>query len=386
MQKILFVTSKSLGGSGKYISTLAAALRERGHHCELIYYPMGVVQDGEIEAAFSAVHHFKARPGFSPIGVAANVARVREVLMNNHFDWVHTHTSLGGLFGKVGATLARSGARVGATIHAYGADEFTPVPQKWVYWVIERFLDLLTDAYVSPSQYMVDYGRRIHVIGSNKATVIHNSLPLQPPSADVAKLRLSKRAALGLADDQMVFLFCGRLEQQKGVDILISAFAKVPQNLRCHLILCGIGDDEDKLREQARALGVEANITWAGWQSELEAFYACADAYAMPSRWESFGLVFLEAMNYTLPVVSTRTQAIPEVVDDGVTGLLSTNENDSEFAFNLIRMAQDSNLRRSLGEAGNIRLREHFSFDKFVDAHVQWYETRPGDLSTLKKI
>lgn len=383
--KILFVTSKSLGGSGKYISTLAAALRERGYHCELVYYPMGVAQDAEIEAAFSAVHHFKARPGFSPMSVAANVARVRDVLQHNRFDWVHTHTSLGGLFGKVGAKMAQSGARVGATIHAYGADEFTPVPQKWVYWVIERFLDLLTDAYVSPSQYMVDYGRRIHVIAQNKATVIHNSLPLQPPSDDVSALRLSKRAALGLANDQTAFLFCGRLEKQKGVDVLIAAFAKLPQDLRCHLILCGIGDDEDKLREQARTLGLEANITWAGWQTELEPFYACADVYAMPSRWESFGLVFLEAMNHSLPVASTRTQAIPEVVEDGVTGLLSANEDVSALAENLLKLATDHVLRQRLGQAGKKRLGESFSFERFVDAHVQWYKAAPAGLPQPNK-
>ncbi|WP_300049489.1 glycosyltransferase family 4 protein [Malikia sp.] len=376
MTKILFVTSKSLGGSGKYISTLASALRDRGHHCELVYFPLGVAQDTEIEAAFAAVHHFDSRPGFSPIAVAANVKKVRSILKAGRFDWVHTHTSLGGLFGRLGSIGAGASLKVGHTIHAYGADEFTPVPQKWVYWAIERFLDDFTDAYVSPSKYMVEYGRRTHVIRPHKATVIYNSLQLKPVSPEAAELRRRKREELGVADGEIVYLFCGRLERQKGVDVLIASLGKLPKDLAYRLVICGIGDDGVKLRAQAEQLGVAQRITWAGWQTDLEPFYAAADAYVMPSRWESFGLVFLEAMNHSLPVASTRTQAIPEVVADGETGLLSLNEDADGFAQNLLKLALNAEQRRTLGRAGKQRLESHFRFERFVDEHVSWYAVR----------
>ena len=373
MLKILFVTSKSLGGSGKYISTLASALRDRGHHCELIYFPLGVAQDTEIEEAFSAVHHFESRPGFSPLGVAANIARVRNVLKEGQFDWIHTHTSLGGLFGRVGALLSNRPIKVGHTIHAYGADEFTPMPEKWIYWIVERFLDMLTDAYVSPSKYMVEYGNRTNVISSHKATVIYNSLRLEPPPQEVIDVRNFKRKILGITDNEVMYLFCGRLERQKGVDILINSLSKLPLNLNYRVVICGTGEDEGELKTQAVRLGVDKNIIWAGWQVDLEPFYAAADVYVMPSRWESFGLVFLEAMNYSLPVLSSLTQAIPEVVSNGVTGLLSETENSDMLAQNIFLLAQNSELRHQLGRAGKCRLESHFQFEKFVDKHIEWY-------------
>jgi glycosyltransferase involved in cell wall biosynthesis len=373
MKKILFITSKSLGGSGKYISSLAAALRTKGYHCELLYYPSGVAQDDEIEAAFAKVHHFPLSPGFSPVNIIKNTMKVRAIVDQNDFDWVHTHTSLGGLIGKVGARLAHKKVAVGATLHAFAADEFTPVPQKWIYWIIERFLDALTDAYVAPSHYMVAYGKRIRVINPDKATVIHNSLPLRAPPSSVTATGSAKRASLGIGADEIVFLFCGRLEEQKGVDTLIAGFAQVPAALRCRLVICGIGEDEQELKAQAAALNVDSRIHWAGWQSDVEPFYAMADVYVMPSRWESFGLVFLEAMNFSLPVVSTRTQAIPEVVADQKTGLLGGNGDVKALATNMTLLATDAELRRTMGLAGKVRLLEHFTFERFVEEHMAWY-------------
>jgi glycosyltransferase involved in cell wall biosynthesis len=374
MKKILFVTSKSLGGSGKYISSLATALREKGYYCELIYPPTGVTQDAEIEAAFSTVHHFAAAPRFAPVRIVKNMFQVRKLVAQNDFDWVHTHTSLGGVIGKLGAKLAPKKVAVGATLHAYAADEFTPVPQKWFYWIIERFLDLLTDAYVAPSHHMIEYGKRIRVIDSKKATVIHNSLPLQPPSSSLALERATNRASLGFAADEIIFLFCGRLEKQKGVDTLIAGFSKIPAELRPRLVICGLGEDERKLKQLAVSLNIDSRIHWAGWQSDVAPFYAMADVYVMPSRWESFGLVFLEAMNFSFPVVSTRTQAIPEVVDDKGTGLLCESGDVVALAENMTLLATDAELRCRMGKAGKRRLTEHFTFERFVEDHTRWYD------------
>jgi len=374
MKRILFVTSKSLGGSGKYISSLAGALGARGYHCELIYFPLGVSQDREIEASFQNVHHFSRKPGFSPFGVIANILQARAIVANGNFHWVHTHTSLGGLAGRLAARLVSARPNIGHTIHAYGADEFTPRPQKWLYWLIERVLDYMTDAYVSPSRYMMEYGRRSSLITAAKARVIYNALPLKAPASAAVGQRSARRDSLGLRPDQSVLLFCGRLEPQKGMDVLLRALSLLPKDDSWQLLVCGSGDDEDALRRLADSLKLTDRISWLGWQSDLEIFYSASDIYVMPSRWESFGLVFLEAMNHSLPIVSTRVQAIPEVVEEGVTGLLSSSEDTRALADNLLCLMADPDRRRRLGQAGQERLQSLFGFDRFVDEHVRWYE------------
>jgi len=374
MKRILFVTSKSLGGSGKYISSLAPELIKAGHHCDLLYFPLGVAQDIELESAFNRVFHFTSPPGFSISSLIKNIHTVRDVLNSGEYDWVHSHTSLGGLFGRLGAFFSKKTLLVGQTLHAYGADEFVPYPQKAVYWVIEKFLDLLTDAYVAPSKHVVDYGTRMHLINATKATVIYNALPLRAPPPDLTAPRAQLRAKLNIRDDEVVYLFCGRLEPQKGVDVLLDACGKLPKELPWRLVICGIGEDEAALKAQAELLGISKNLLWMGWQTEVDPFYAGADLYAMPSRWESFGLVFLEAMNFALPIVSTATQAIPEVVEDGVCGMLSPNEDVPALTNNLLRLSTDRSLRQAMGEAGRARLHQKFTFERFVADHLRWYQ------------
>lgn len=368
---ILFVTSKSLGGSGKYISALSNGIKSVSR--EILFYPSGVSQDKEVESGFEDVHHFSKRPSFNPVNLFKNILQVRALLRTGRYKVVHTHTSLGGFMGRLGAFLSGTDVKVLHTIHAYGADEFTPAPQKWVYWLIEKFLDLVTDTYISPSKYMVEYGKRIRLINSAKAVVIYNSLPLRTPGSEKVAQRQNVRSRLGLKDGDTVFLFCGRLERQKGVDVMLDAVAAVKSGKPFKVLVCGDGELRDELHKQAASLGIEDRIVWLGWQSEIAEFYAAADVYLMPSRWESFGLVFLEAMNYHLPILSTKTQAIPEVVEDGVCGLLSENEDAGQLAKNIDRLLEDPALCREMGERGNERLKKLFSFEIFIQSHLAVY-------------
>lgn len=369
---ILFITSKSLGGSGRHISTLVRSLRSHGYECDLLYYPTGVDQDKELEACFHRVHTFPRPPSMSPIAVIANVMRVRSILGQRTYHCVHTHTSLGGFIGRIGARSAKENPYVIHTIHAFGADQYTPIPQKWIYWVVERSLDFLTDRYVAPSQFIADYGFRTRLFKREKVKVIYNSLDLGGYKKSTSE-RMQNKVRLKLGEEY-VYLFCGRLERQKGVDILIRALALLPANFACKLLICGSGSLEDSLRRLATDLGVSQKIVWIGWQSSLAPFYAAADAFVMPSRWESFGLVFLEAMSFGLPILSTTTQAIPEVVVHNRTGLLSENEDVESLAHNMKLIACDDALAHRLGAEGRKRLNENFLLETFVCSHIELYE------------
>lgn len=374
MKTILFVTSKSFGGSGKYIECLADGLRKKGYKCELIYSRSGVSQDKSIEGAFDKVHFFPCQVNMSPVGILKNIIKVRTLIKNRKFDWMHSHTSLGGLIGRLGALFFYKKTKVAHTLHAFGADEFTPVPEKWVYWLIERILDLITDIYFCPSNYMKQYGKRIKVINTNKCRVVHNSLPLPEIPSNSSMLSNQLRNELGINSEEVVFLFCGRIERQKGVDVLVNSFALVDKKLNYKLVICGEGDDQEDIKKLITKHELWSNILWAGWQSDLESYYCSSDIYIMPSRWESFGLVFLEAMNHSLPIISTAVQAIPEVVVDGEIGFLCPSEDEISLAKNIELLILDKNLRLKLGEAGNKRLKNVFKFEQFVNGHIDVYE------------
>ena len=371
--KILFVTSKSLGGSGKYIEVLADGLRSKGVECDLLYYPRGVDQDSHIESAFRKVYHFDFEPSFSPFRAIANLNRVISTIENEEYDWVHSHTSMGGFYGRIGYSLSKTQSKMAHTLHAFGADEFTPIPQKWIFWVIERGLDLITDIYFCPSYYMKEFGRKTKVINSDKCRIVYNSLPL--PVVDQRVVRDDALTTKLSISNEVILLFCGRIERQKGVDVLIDAVSRVDSNCKFKLLICGEGADMPSLKKLVISLGLADKIIWLGWQVDLEPFYALADIYIMPSRWESFGLVFLEAMNHSLPILSTGVQAIPEVVTDNEVGLLSDSEDALGLAKNIEKLVNDDVLRGKYGLAAKARLKTKFSFQDFVSGHFDVYQS-----------
>lgn len=164
-------------------------------------------------------------------------------------------------------------------------------------------------------------------------------------------------------------LYVGSLIRGKGVDLLLDALHR----LRCpfHLTVVGTGKSEEDLKEQVRALGLEARVTFAGWVANdaVAAYYQRARVVAVPSCWpEPFGLVGLEAMRHGRPVAAFAVGGIPDWLAHEETGLLSPEQDVAAYAASLERLLTDGDLVARLGAGGAVRVKEHFSFAGYVDA------------------
>ena len=111
---------------------------------------------------------------------------------------------------------------------------------------------------------------------------------------------------------------------------------------------------------------VDDKVRFIGYVADIPKIYAALDVFVLPSRWEGFGLVLLEAMAAGKPIVATRVGAIPEVVVDGETGVLIPAGDPLALAEGLSRLAMEPGLARQLGDAGRERLRRRFSVEKMV--------------------
>jgi phosphatidylinositol alpha-1,6-mannosyltransferase len=157
-------------------------------------------------------------------------------------------------------------------------------------------------------------------------------------------------------------------ERYKGHDELIDAWPGViAAQPDAELVVVGEGDDRPRLEERARGGRAGHRIRFTGFvgRAELDALFAGAAVFAMPSRGEGFGLVYLEAMAHGLPCVGSRHDAAREVIADGRTGLLVDLDRPGALAAALIRLLGDEGLRTKLGESGRERLRTQFTFDGF---------------------
>lgn len=166
-------------------------------------------------------------------------------------------------------------------------------------------------------------------------------------------------------------LIVGRMssaERYKGHQELITCWpgvvAAVPD---ARLVIVGDGDDRPRLERLARCGPAANSIEFAGFvpREQLDAVYAQASVFAMPSRGEGFGLVYLEAMWHGVPCVGSTEDAASEIIEDGRTGVLVDSEDDASLGRALIGLLTDDGWRRRLGESARASARERFTFDRF---------------------
>jgi glycosyltransferase involved in cell wall biosynthesis len=206
-------------------------------------------------------------------------------------------------------------------------------------------------AVVTPSRYAADTVARLYGVPPARIEVIPFGIDLAGWDAAVRGMAPPEPAA-------PTVLCVARLYPRKGIDLLLEAFAQVVRKVPdARLEIVGAGLLDRWLTAAIAAHPARERIAWHGDQppDALPAFYRRASVFCLPSRHETFGFAFLEAMASGLPVVALHTTAVPEMVRDGETGRLARREDPAELAALLAQLLRDPAEAQSLGAAGRAR-------------------------------
>ncbi len=205
------------------------------------------------------------------------------------------------------------------------------------------------DRLVVPSRYSAQRTAQSYGIPAERIHVVPESLDPAPWQADRTRL-------LGLTHRPTI-LSVAHQYGRKDTATLVRSMVRVRESVpEARLEVVGGGPELPALRQLVSQLGLAGSVDLRGpllSPSHLRQVYREALIFALPSRQEAFGIVFLEAMAAELPVVAARAGAIPEVVEDGVTGILVPPGDEAALAESLIRLLQDPDLRTRFGTAGH---------------------------------
>jgi phosphatidylinositol alpha-1,6-mannosyltransferase len=170
-------------------------------------------------------------------------------------------------------------------------------------------------------------------------------------------------------------------ERYKGHDQLLEAWPAVIRRVpAARLVLVGDGDDRPRLQAKAAELGVGRAVAFTGFVSAdaLAAIYRQAAVFAMPSRDEGFGLVYLEAMAHQLPCVGSIHDAAGDIIEDGQTGYLVDQADGAGLVDRLASLLSDEARRREMGARGYRRLAADFTYEQFRDRLLSLLTTQLG--------
>jgi glycosyltransferase involved in cell wall biosynthesis len=168
-----------------------------------------------------------------------------------------------------------------------------------------------------------------------------------------------------------MILYTGRLASNKGLMHLIEGVLPILSEIRdVKFVLVGEDEGQRKLlEERAKELGIQDKVIFTGHITDDELFrsaYSACDVFVLPSEYEAFGIVLLEAMACEKPCVATRVGGVPEVVLEGKTGLLVDYGNSTQLAKAIIELLGDEKRSRDMGRKGRIRVKEHFTWPKIA--------------------
>jgi len=352
-----------LSGAESHLLTLSGGLRAEGFESRLI-----VLVDQRrpptalIEAARAANVQIDTVPLTSDLDVAV-IPKIAALLKLARTQIVHTHMIHGDLYGTLAARLA--GLTVVQSRH--NDDRFR---RRWAVRLLTRWLAAQAKTVIAISDSVAAFVRDVEGVPGSKIVRIHYGLD---PAQVTAKAQPGAlRAELGLSNDVPLVGAVGRLTEQKGFRYLLKAFAMVRQSLpQAQLVIAGDGPPGQ--RSALEAQSIPGSVHFLGWRSDVPSLMADIDVLAVPSLWEGFGLVTLEAMALNKPVVASRVSALPEIVADGETGLLVPPADPMALAGALCAFLADKAKARAMGERGRARLEKEFTVQRMARQHAAVY-------------
>jgi glycosyltransferase involved in cell wall biosynthesis len=186
------------------------------------------------------------------------------------------------------------------------------------------------------------------------------------------------RKLLGIKPDEKIVITVSRLAKKNGVEDLIRAFKIIASaKVSVKLVICGIGEEEKKLRKTAENLGLGERVVFAGLvkHGDLPGYLWASDCFARPSLSEGLGNVFLEAMAAGVPIVGTPVGGIPDFLTDGETGLFCEPGNPEDIAEKIINILSDRPLSEKLSSNGLKLVKEKFEWDQIAARMGEIFES-----------
>lgn len=298
---------------------------------------------------------FTMRDGFDPLGAR----RMFHALRGQNFDIIHSHGyKMNVHVGMLAPTLRW--ARTVATVHGWTATSGFGKANLY-QWLDARSLRAFNHVvFVSPAMK-----NRPQLQSLRRVSVIENGI-------EFGNTTTARRAPPAPQDAQV--LVVGRLSPEKGFDLMLRAAARLrSQGKIGHLTIAGDGALRAELTALAASLGITDAVTFAGFVDNMDALYASHDMLVLSSRTEGLPMTLLEAIAQRLPVVATRVGGMPDVLDDGVGGVLVPPENVDALADGIASVVDNPEAARARADTAWQRARTRYGVESMARQYIDVY-------------
>ncbi len=372
MRILVMIESLGRGGAERALVYLLPRLQARGFCFEVaaLWPPYDLAP--ELETAGIPVHRLDIRFKWNLLAACWKIAFLCRV---SRFDILHSHLFFAAFYSALTWPFSPRTVRL-VTLHNLGYDVSPAfdLSRKLLKVVDGLFMRTCIDAHIAVSARVAQH--YLLNLGLREITVIPNALPVSfslPSKVDRAKVF----ARYNLPGGQFLVLMVGRFAKEKGHRYLLEAVEMLRRrNLHLAVLIIGDGPLAEEIANEIRSrkLDDRVKIHPAIPHTELLDVMEAADVLVLPSTHEGFPLAPAEAMLMGKPVLATAVGGLPELIEDGISGLLVPPANPEALCAGIAKLMSAPALRKKLGKAGRLRVTKSFSCEELVPVWQQFYE------------
>jgi L-malate glycosyltransferase len=369
--KIAIVCYPTFGGSGVVATELGLELARMGNEVHFITYSQPV----RLDLLISNIHFHEVNVPEYPLFLyqpyeLALSSKLVDIIKLYQIDILHVHYAIPHAYAGYMAKqmLKAQGIKIPMVTTLHGTD-ITLVGKHPFYKPAVSFSINKSDIVTSVSQSLKDDTYKFLDI-KKKIHVIPNFIELNKASL---KAEIPCCRSLMANDNEKIITHISNFRGVKRIPDIVEIFYKIQKKIPAKLMMVGDGPEKEKAERQCAELGISEKVIFFGNSHEIDRILSYSDLFLLPSETESFGLAALEAMAWSVPVISSNTGGLPEVNEQGCSGYLSDVGNVDEMAENAIKILENPEKLRQFKENA-LLVANKFDIKNILPMYIDLYE------------
>ena len=316
----------------------------------------------------------------NPLGKSNLLARKQllELMEKEKYDIVHCNTPSGGMVGRIAATQMKI-PKVIYMAHGFHFWKGAPLKNWLLYYPVERILAHLTDRLITINHEDYACAKHFHYKKGGRAEYVPGVGIVTKRFERDEKVRAEMRNTLGIKDNETVILSVGEINPNKNHKIVIKALAKLGRK-DIRYVACGVGALMEENQQLAKSLGIEDQVMFVGYRTDIDKFYQAADIFVVSSFREGLPVAPMEAMSAGLPCVASRIRGNVDLFDGGQ---LMFDPRDVDSLCKALNNAMDESIIAD-ELARNSQTLQRFSMEEAVKAMKKIYVDVMSEISSVQ--
>lgn len=295
--------------------------------------------------------------------------QIKQIIRKEGIEAVQCSTPIGGALGRIAAYQCGL-KKIIYTAHGFLFFRGAPLINRTIYKWEEMILAHITDTLITINPEDYQAAQLLKLRNGSKPYMVHGAGV--KIGVEVEVNTIEKRKSIGLPDSATMIISAGDLNTNKNNHVVIRALGCM-KNPNVYYVLCGVGPEEVNLRKLAKECGVEKNVIFLGYRTDMPELMKSTDIFVMPSFREGVPRSILEAMDLGKPCVGSKTRGIADLIDEGLGGYICKPTDYKAFADAFNRLVDNPNLCKIMGKH-NKNKAKGFSFEIVRQEYIDIYK------------